>query len=50
MQAVVNEIADQITVPTLNKGDALFWNSGTIHGSIEGRDPTRTRRSPPATA
>lgn len=45
MQAVVDEIADQITVPMLSKGDVLFWNSGTIHGSIEGRDPARTRRS-----
>jgi phytanoyl-CoA hydroxylase len=31
--------------PALNKGDALFWNSRTIHGALPTRDERRSRMS-----
>lgn len=31
--------------PALRKGDALFWNSRTIHGSLETREPHYSRSS-----
>jgi len=34
-----------IYAPTLKKGDVLFWNSRTIHGSLEIRNPSYSRKS-----
>lgn len=31
--------------PALAKGDVLFWNSRTIHGSLATRDTGRSRKS-----
>jgi phytanoyl-CoA hydroxylase len=36
---------DKIYAPALDKGDALFWNSRVIHGSLETRDKGRSRKS-----
>ena len=32
-------------VPALTKGDVLFWNSKTVHGSLETRQPEYSRSS-----
>lgn len=32
-------------VPSLKKGDVVFWNSRLVHGSIPGTNPLRTRLS-----
>jgi phytanoyl-CoA hydroxylase len=34
-----------IRAPLLEKGDVLFWNSLTIHGSLDSQDPLRSRSS-----
>lgn len=36
---------DEIEVPALQKGDVLFWNSRTIHGSGETLNPKFSRKS-----
>jgi phytanoyl-CoA hydroxylase len=46
--SVVNKIRElnlQIRAPVLQKGDVLFWNSFTIHGSLNTQDPLRSRSS-----
>jgi phytanoyl-CoA hydroxylase len=46
--SVVNKIKDlelQIRAPVLEKGDVLFWNALTIHGSLDSQDPIRSRSS-----
>jgi phytanoyl-CoA hydroxylase len=35
----------EIRAPALQKGDVLFWNSLTIHGSLDSQDPMRSRSS-----
>ena len=35
----------EIRAPKLNKGDVLFWNSWTIHGSLKSNSKTSSRRS-----
>ena len=35
----------QIIAPELKKGDVLFWNSGTIHGSLKTKNTFFTRKS-----
>jgi phytanoyl-CoA hydroxylase len=35
----------QIRAPILNKGDVLFWNSWTIHGSLDSQDADHSRSS-----
>jgi len=35
----------QVYAPALKKGDVLFWNSRTIHGSLETIDPKYSRKS-----
>jgi phytanoyl-CoA hydroxylase len=35
----------QVVAPALRKGDVLFWNSRTIHGSLETVDPRHSRKS-----
>jgi phytanoyl-CoA hydroxylase len=34
-----------LAVPCLAKGDVLFWNSLTVHGSLDGADPALSRAS-----
>lgn len=36
---------DEIYAPALKKGDVLFWNSRTVHGSLDTRNPKYSRRS-----
>ena len=35
----------RVHAPALKKGDVLFWNSRTIHGSLETRDQKYSRKS-----
>lgn len=37
--------SSQLHAPALQKGDALFWNSRTIHGSLPTRDDRHSRMS-----
>ncbi|TFW09698.1 hypothetical protein E4K72_04630 [Oxalobacteraceae bacterium OM1] len=37
--------AEEIEAPALKKGDVLFWNSRTIHGSLPTQDPAFSRKS-----
>lgn len=41
----VEEHRDQIAAPAMKKGDVLFWNSRTVHGSLTTRDPRFSRKS-----
>jgi phytanoyl-CoA hydroxylase len=46
--SVVDKIRDlnlPIRAPVLEKGDVLFWNALTIHGSLDSQDPVRSRSS-----
>jgi phytanoyl-CoA hydroxylase len=46
--SVVNKIKQlnlQIKAPALQKGDVLFWNSLTIHGSLNSQDTRHSRSS-----
>lgn len=48
ISSVVNRIKTlnlQIRAPVLKKGDVLFWNSLTIHGSLDSQDPQHSRSS-----
>jgi phytanoyl-CoA hydroxylase len=48
ISSVVDKIRDldlQIRAPVLEKGDVLFWNALTIHGSLDSQDPVRSRSS-----
>jgi phytanoyl-CoA hydroxylase len=48
ISSVVNKIKQlnlRIKAPALTKGDVLFWNSLTIHGSLNTQDPQRSRSS-----
>lgn len=36
---------EQLHAPALKKGDVLFWNSHTIHGSLPTQDPRFSRKS-----
>ena len=48
ISSVVQKIKDEnliIRAPILNKGDVLFWNSWTIHGSLDSSDPKNSRSS-----
>jgi phytanoyl-CoA hydroxylase len=37
--------ADRVEAPALKKGDVLFWNSRTVHGSLATIDPQFSRKS-----
>jgi phytanoyl-CoA hydroxylase len=37
--------SDNLVAPALRKGDVLFWNSSTIHGSLPTRDQRFSRKS-----
>jgi len=39
------EHEDRLLAPSLHKGDVLFWNSSTIHGSLATKDPRFSRKS-----
>jgi phytanoyl-CoA hydroxylase len=41
----VKRHAEQVFSPAMKKGDVLFWNSRTIHGSSPTLDPRFSRRS-----
>jgi phytanoyl-CoA hydroxylase len=41
----VDEHADEIHAPEMKKGDVLFWNSRTVHGSLPTKDASFSRRS-----
>jgi phytanoyl-CoA hydroxylase len=48
IQSVVAKIREmnlEIRAPLLEKGDVLFWNAWTIHGSLDSRDPEHARSS-----
>lgn len=48
IQSVVDKIKQlslEIRAPALEKGDVLFWNSFTIHGSLKTQDPRFSRSS-----
>jgi phytanoyl-CoA hydroxylase len=48
IQSVVKKIKDEslkIRAPVLNQGDVLFWNSLTIHGSLDSSDLNNSRSS-----
>ena len=48
IQLIVTQIRDlslQIRAPFLQKGDVLFWNAWTIHGSLDSQNPYRSRSS-----
>lgn len=45
MKEYADTHADQVFTPELKKGDVVFWNSGTIHGSFPTRDLRFSRKS-----
>lgn len=48
IQSVVEKIKEmglEIRAPMLEKGDVLFWNAWTIHGSLDSQDHERSRSS-----
>jgi phytanoyl-CoA hydroxylase len=48
INSVVKKMRDEkleIRAPRLMKGDVLFWNAWTIHGSLDSQDATHSRSS-----
>lgn len=48
ISSVVAKVRDErleIRAPILRKGDVLFWNAWTIHGSLDSQDPQHARSS-----
>ena len=48
ISSVVKKIRDlnlEIRAPILSKGDVLFWNAWTIHGSLDSQDANSSRSS-----
>jgi len=45
VRGYVTEHSDTVYAPALKKGDVLFWNSRTIHGSLPTIDEKFSRRS-----
>jgi phytanoyl-CoA hydroxylase len=43
--AKIKELNLEIRAPILNKGDVLFWNAWTIHGSLDSQDEKHSRSS-----
>jgi phytanoyl-CoA hydroxylase len=43
--AKIVELGMEIRAPRLEKGDVLFWNSLTVHGSLDSSDPRHSRSS-----
>jgi phytanoyl-CoA hydroxylase len=42
---LITEKNIDLVAPILRKGDVLFWNSGTIHGSLKTQDESFSRKS-----
>jgi phytanoyl-CoA hydroxylase len=42
---LIRRLGLQCAAPALGQGDVLFWNSKTIHGSLETRQPQHSRAS-----
>jgi len=45
LKAFMADHSEDIYAPALKKGDVLFWNSRTIHGSLETVNPAYSRKS-----
>lgn len=45
VKAYVDAHQNEIYAPALEKGDVLFWNSRTIHGSLETKNSKYSRKS-----
>jgi phytanoyl-CoA hydroxylase len=45
MKEYVDTHADKVLAPELKKGDVVFWNSRTIHGSLPTKDRRYSRKS-----
>ncbi len=45
VKRIIEEQGFECRAPFLGKGDVLFWNGKTIHGSLETRQPEFSRRS-----
>jgi phytanoyl-CoA hydroxylase len=45
VDAYINENHIELIAPKLQKGDVLFWNSGTMHGSLKTKDKSFSRKS-----
>jgi phytanoyl-CoA hydroxylase len=45
MKEYVDTHGDKVFAPELKKGDVVFWNSGTIHGSLPTKNPKYSRKS-----
>ncbi|MBD2538907.1 phytanoyl-CoA dioxygenase family protein [Coleofasciculus sp. FACHB-SPT36] len=45
LKEYINVHKSNIQAPALKKGDVLFWNSRTIHGSLETLNPQYSRKS-----
>jgi phytanoyl-CoA hydroxylase len=43
--AKIRSLGLEIRAPRLERGDVLFWNSLTIHGSLDSQDPEHSRSS-----
>jgi len=43
--AKIRELSLEIRAPFLRQGDVLYWNSWTIHGSLDSRNEQRSRSS-----
>lgn len=41
----IKQLNLEIRAPILNKGDVLFWNAWTIHGSLDSQDEKHSRSS-----
>jgi phytanoyl-CoA hydroxylase len=45
MTRYFNAHQEEVHAPALKKGDVLFWNSRTIHGSLKTQNPSFSRKS-----
>jgi phytanoyl-CoA hydroxylase len=45
LMSYVDSHQDEISAPALQKGDVLFWNSGTIHGALKTLNQKHSRKS-----
>jgi phytanoyl-CoA hydroxylase len=45
LKKYIDSRQSDIYAPALKKGDVLFWNSRTVHGSLETKNPKHSRKS-----
>ena len=45
MRLLRERFASDLTIPSMNAGDVLFWGSRVIHGSLPGTDTSKSRLS-----